>query len=66
MKVCGAGAVVGLLLASLVTRTLATFLVGVSPFDPAVFAGVTLALLGAALLASLIPARRAAGIEFRG
>ena len=66
MRVCGAGAVVGLLLALLVTRTLATFLVGVSPFDPAVFAGVTLALLGAALLASLIPARRAAGIEFRG
>ncbi len=66
MKVCGAGAVVGLVLASLVTRTLATFLIGVSPFDPAVFAGVTFALLGAALIASLIPAGRAAGIEFRG
>ncbi len=66
MKVCGAGAVVGLVLASLVTRTLATFLIGVSPFDPGVFAGVTFALLGAALVASLIPARRAAGIEFRG
>ncbi len=66
MKVCGAGAIVGLVLALLVTRTLATFLVGVSPFDSGVFAGVTLTLLTAAFVASLIPARRAAGIEFRG
>ncbi|MEO8295353.1 MAG: ABC transporter permease [Gemmatimonadota bacterium] len=57
------GTLVGLGLAALTTRALSAFLFGVSAFDPLVFGGVTLALLGAALLASLIPARRASRVS---
>jgi ABC-type lipoprotein release transport system permease subunit len=35
----------------------------VSPADPVAFAGATAALIGAALLASYLPARQAAGID---
>jgi putative ABC transport system permease protein len=63
MTVCGIGAAAGLGLAALATRGLAAFLYGVSPFDPVVFGGVTAALLGAALVATLIPARRATRVD---
>jgi len=45
------------------TRGLSTFLFGVSPFDAATFASVTGTLLGAALLASFLPARRSARVD---
>ncbi|MCC7131251.1 MAG: hypothetical protein IT352_01330, partial [Gemmatimonadales bacterium] len=61
--VCGLGGVAGLAIASLVTRGLGFFLYGVSAFDPTVYGGVTLALLGAAIVASAIPARRAARVD---
>jgi putative ABC transport system permease protein len=61
--VAGCGMVVGLGLAALTTRALATFLFGVSAFDPTVFGGVAAALLGAALLAGYVPARRAARVD---
>lgn len=63
MAVCGIGAVVGVGLATVASRGLATFLYGVSGFDPAVFGGVTAALLGAAFVASWIPARRATRVD---
>lgn len=59
----GIGVVIGLGLAAAATRGLATFLYGVSAFDPAIFAGVTLSLALAALLASVIPARRATTVD---
>jgi len=59
----GMGAVIGLLLAFAATRTLSTFLFGVSAFDPAVFSGVTAALVGSAIVASLLPARRATRVD---
>ncbi len=44
-------------------RVLETLLVGVSPHDPATFVGVTVVLGGAALLAALVPARRALRVD---
>jgi ABC-type antimicrobial peptide transport system permease subunit len=46
-----------------VTRFLRTMLFGVSPFDPASFVGVSAMLAAIALLASYIPARRAARVD---
>jgi ABC-type antimicrobial peptide transport system permease subunit len=57
------GSVIGVGLAALSSRALSRFLFGVSAFDPLVFGGVTLALVGAALAASLAPARRAMRID---
>lgn len=44
-------------------RGLATMLYGVSPYDPMSFVVVPILLLGVAILASLIPARRAARVD---
>jgi predicted permease len=63
LRLAGLGVVIGLLIALGVTRTLSIFLLGVSPFDPAVFAGVTFSLVAAATVASLVPAKRATGVD---
>jgi putative ABC transport system permease protein len=57
------GSVIGLVLAGATTRSLSTFLFGVSAFDPAIFIGVTLSLVLAALSASAIPAIRASRVN---
>jgi len=54
-----AGIAVGVGGAAVLTSGLQKLLFGVKPLDPATFAGVAAVLLGAALVASLIPARRA-------
>jgi putative ABC transport system permease protein len=59
----GIGVAIGLVGALAVTRFLRTMLFGVSPFDPISFVGVALALTAIALLASYIPARRAAKVD---
>ena len=59
----GIGIAIGLAGALAVTRFLRTLLYGVSPFDPVSFVGVSLALTAIALLASYIPARRAAKVD---
>jgi putative ABC transport system permease protein len=59
----GLGIAIGLAGALVVTRFLRTMLFGVSPFDPASFVGVSLVLTAIALLASYIPARRAAKVD---
>ncbi len=61
-RLAGLGVALGLALAAAVTRALAGSLYGVSPTDPAVLAAVAAALGGAALLASWLPARRAARV----
>ena len=63
LALVGVGVVVGLALAFLAARSLANFLVGVSPSDPLTFAAVALFLLFVGLLASFIPARRAMKVE---
>jgi putative ABC transport system permease protein len=59
----GIGVAIGLVGALAVTRFLRTLLFGVSPFDPASFVGVAVVLTAIALLASYIPARRAARVD---
>jgi putative ABC transport system permease protein len=59
--VLGIGA--GLVAASALTRTIASFLYGVSPTDPATAAAVAGVLLAVAALAAFVPARRAASVD---
>ena len=56
------GALVGLALAFALSRLLASLLFGLSPTDLATFLGVPALLGGVALLAVLVPARRAAAV----
>jgi predicted permease len=58
-----AGAAVGLVCALVVSHLMAGLLYGVRPTDPLTFAGVALLLIGVALLACYIPARRAIRVD---
>ncbi|HEV8630171.1 MAG TPA: FtsX-like permease family protein, partial [Thermoanaerobaculia bacterium] len=58
-----AGGLLGLLAATALGRFLAGSLYGVSPRDPLAFGGAAAALALAALVGSLIPARRAGRVE---
>jgi predicted permease len=57
------GVAFGLVAASAEMRLMSALLFDVSPFDPATYAVVSLLLIGAALLASYLPARRATAID---
>jgi putative ABC transport system permease protein len=59
----GVGLAVGLGVAVALARLIATVLYRVSPLDVTTYAAVVLALLASALLAALVPAGRAAGID---
>ncbi|HTG14413.1 MAG TPA: FtsX-like permease family protein, partial [Blastocatellia bacterium] len=63
MVLVGGGVAAGLIVAAAVTRLLASFLYGVSPLDAATFAAIPLVLALAALLATYLPARRAAKVD---
>jgi predicted permease len=58
-----AGAAVGLVCALIVSHLMAGLLYGVRPSDPVTFVGVALLLIGVALLACYIPARRAIRVD---
>jgi predicted permease len=53
----------GMIAALVLTRLMSTMLVGVKPGDPATFAGMTLGFLVISVLASYLPARRAAALD---
>jgi putative ABC transport system permease protein len=59
----GAGVALGLVGAYALTRVMRTLLFGVAPDDPATFAAIVGVVLTATLLASWIPARRAATLD---
>ena len=59
----GAGVMLGIAGALAITRVLAKFLFEVKPTDPATFAAVAALLASVALLAGLIPARRASRVD---
>jgi putative ABC transport system permease protein len=58
-----AGVALGLAGSVALTRFISSQLYGVGTTDPVTFAGVSLLLVGVALAASYIPARRAAGVD---
>jgi putative ABC transport system permease protein len=59
----GIGVGIGLLLSGIIAPMISTLLYGVRPLDPEVFLAVPLILMVVALLASYIPARRAARVD---
>jgi ABC-type antimicrobial peptide transport system permease subunit len=63
LKLAAFGLGAGLVLALALTRLIATLLFGVRTADPGVYAAITLVLFGTALLATLLPARRASALE---
>jgi len=59
----GIGVALGLIGAAIVSQSMTTMLFNVKPTDPGVYAAVSLVLVSVALLASYLPARRAARID---
>ena len=63
MLLAGIGVALGLAAAFPLTQLMTAVLYGVGPHDPLTLAGVAAILVGAAALASWIPARRASRID---
>jgi putative ABC transport system permease protein len=63
MKLVAAGGVVGLILSALLAQLLSSLLFGITALDPLTFIGVPTVLGAVALLASWLPARRAARVN---
>ena len=63
VRLAAFGVLFGVLGAAVVTRVIGSLLVDVSATDPLSFAGVALFLTAVAAVASLVPARRAVGVD---
>jgi ABC-type antimicrobial peptide transport system permease subunit len=63
LTLAAAGTGLGLAAAVVATRLLRGLLFGVGPLDPLTFAAVSCVVLGTAVLAALVPARRATRID---
>jgi ABC-type antimicrobial peptide transport system permease subunit len=63
LALSGVGAAIGLAAAAGLTRLMKSALFGVSPVDPLTYTLVPIVLVGATVLASYLPARRAAAVD---
>ena len=63
LMMVGAGSVLGIALGLAAAQVLTSVLYGISPFDPLSYAIALAIVFGAALLAAVLPARRAATID---
>jgi predicted permease len=63
LGMAGAGVGVGLVAAAGLTRLMTTLLYGITPLDPVTYVTVPLVLVAATVLASYLPARRAASVS---
>jgi ABC-type antimicrobial peptide transport system permease subunit len=63
LKLVGAGVLLGVAAAFILTRVMATLLYGISATDPITFVAISLVLLAVAILASYIPALRATKVN---
>jgi predicted permease len=63
LALTGSGVVIGLIAAFGLTRLISTMLFGVAAVDPVTFGGVAVMLVAIAVLASWLPARRAAAVD---
>jgi len=62
-RVIGVGVAIGLVAAGLLGRTIASVLFGVQPLDPVTYVAVTLLLGATAVVATAVPAMRAAKVD---
>ena len=63
LKLVGLGLIIGLAVAFLLTRVMATLLFGISATDPITFLAISLVLLTVSMLASYIPSLRATRVD---
>jgi hypothetical protein len=63
LVLAGIGAVIGLGAAAGLTRLMSSLLYGITPLDPVTYVAVPLVLVTATVLASYLPARRAASVD---
>ena len=59
----GLGVAIGLGAAAGLTRLMKSLLFGISPLDPVTYVSIPLVLVACAVVASYLPARRAAGVD---
>lgn len=59
----GIGGIIGLAVAAFLTESMRSLLFGITPLDPVTWVAVPFILAGAAVLASYLPARRAAAVD---
>jgi ABC-type antimicrobial peptide transport system permease subunit len=63
MVLAGIGVAIGLVAAGGLMRLMKSLLFEISPIDPVTYCAVPVVLVGAAMLASYLPARRAAAVD---
>jgi predicted permease len=63
LRLCAMGIAIGMGAAAVLTPVMKSLLYGVAPIDPVTFAAVPVTLLGAALAASYLPARRVLAVD---
>jgi putative ABC transport system permease protein len=63
MRLSASGIALGLAAALVLTRVMRSMLFGVAPTDPATFAAISAVIVGMAVAASYVPARRAMRVD---